>query len=238
MDRPHEHIQATFWKECLSGGGGHPYRPVREARSSGSLKPVASAKRCDSSQPMPTNANRGGTYEREAQGRDYYRPIREGIVTMHRSGGTTADLWGIVESSPPDKQANFTAAVRGYERWIRGKGIVWTRRPKAYEWKQGELTVLANPELLMNVNGEPYRVKLYLKAPKVTQPGANLVIHLHGSAGLGNEHIAVLDVRNGKLFTKTRTTEDYDTVLSSEALSFVAMWHAVGQQAAEGGAIS
>jgi hypothetical protein len=114
--------------------------------------------------------------------------------------------------------------------------------PKAegYLWTHGELTVKCNPELLMNVDGDPYRVKLYLKAPKVTQPGANLVIHLHESAGLATENVAVLDVRNAKLFTKTRTDADYETVLRSEALSFAAMWHAVGSQAQQrpGDAIS
>jgi hypothetical protein len=163
-----------------------------------------------------------------AQGRDFYRPIREGIVTMHRANGVIDQLWQIVEDAPPAKSDSYKAAVKGYERWMRGKGIVWTNRPKPYRWTHGDLAILVNPELLMNVDGDPYRVKLYFKSHKVTQAGANLVIHLHESAGLAGENVAVLDVRNARLFTKTRTGSDYETVLRSEALSFAAMWHAVG----------
>jgi hypothetical protein len=153
---------------------------------------------------------------------------------------TSGDLWSIVEAAPNKKRENFAGAVKGFENWMRGKGIVWTSRPKSYTWTHGELTVLVNPELLMNVDGEPYRVKLYLKAAKVRQPAANLVIHLHESAGFAAEKIAVLDVRNAKLFTKTRASADYGKVLRSEALSFAAMWYEVGSQAEQrpGDAIS
>lgn len=174
------------------------------------------------------------------QGRDYYRRVREGIVAMHRSGGTVGDLWKIVEDAPPEKRENFRAVVQGYESGMRGKGIVWSNRPKSNIWKHGGLSVLVNPELLLNIDGAPYRVKLYFKPAKIKQVGANLVIHLHESAGLAAENVAVLDVRNGRLFTKSRTGPDYNTVLRSEALSFVAMWQAVGAQSQEdqGGVVS
>lgn len=167
------------------------------------------------------------------QGPDYYRRMREGIIAMHRTGGGAADLWQIVETAPAKKRDNFTACAKGYEAWMRGKGIVWSSRPKPYEWMNGELAVVVNPELRMNVDGDPFRVKLYFKPAPIRQVGANLVIHLHESAGLAGENVAVLDVRNGKLFTKSRTSEDYEKVLRSEALSFVGMWHAIGQQAQE-----
>jgi hypothetical protein len=172
------------------------------------------------------------------QGRDYYRRMREGTIEMHRTGSDPADLWQIVEAAPPEKRENFKACAEGYERWMRGKGIIWTRRPASRFWKHGELSVIVNPELLMNVNGEPYRVKLYFKQPEIKQAGANLVIHLFGLVSPKEAHIAMLDVRRGKLFRKTRSSQDYATVLRSEALSFAAMWHAVGGQERERPALS
>jgi hypothetical protein len=174
------------------------------------------------------------------QGRDYYRRLREGIIAMHRNGEDPSILHRVVETAPVKKQKNFADCVKGYETWMRGKGIVWSRRPQPTIWKHGELSVLVNPELMMNVDGVPYKVKLYFKPARIKQVGANLVINLHELAGLQSEKVAVLDVRNGRLFTKSRTSADYKTVLESEAQSFAAMWHAVGGQAEErpGGAIS
>lgn len=173
-----------------------------------------------------------------AQGGDYYRRLREGIISMLRDGGDATRLWEIVEASPSEKHKNFTAAANGFEKWMRGKGIVWGSRPQRHYWEHGGLTVIVNPELRMNVDGEPYRVKLYFKPAPIRQVGANLVIHLHELAGFETENVGVLDVRAGKLFSKSRTSDDYAKVLRAEALSFVAMWNAVGQQAAEGDAIS
>jgi hypothetical protein len=177
----------------------------------------------------------GGEFK---QGLDYYRPVRTGIVRMLRTNGTFDDLQAIVEAAPPAKRENFASAVNGFESWMRGKGIVWGNRPTPFLWRHAELAVLCNPEIRMNVNGDPFRIKLYFKAPAVTQRGANLVIHLHEAAGLQDENIAILDVRRAKLFRKTRVLGAYDTVLQSEALSFAAMWHACDSLAEQAGDVS
>jgi hypothetical protein len=161
------------------------------------------------------------------QGLDYYRPVRMGIVRMLRTNGSFADLWAIVEAAPPAKRDNYASAVKGFESWMKGKGIAWGSRPEPHLWRHADLAVLCNPEVRMNVNGAPFRIKLYFKAPPVTQRGANLVIHLHEASGLLNESIGVLDVRRGRLFRKTHVLGAYDTVLRSEALSFAAMWHSL-----------
>jgi hypothetical protein len=173
-----------------------------------------------------------------SQGSDYYRRFKDGIVAMHRTGGSTDQLGEIVAAAPTKfgKHDNYAACLQGYEAWVRGKGIVWVSRPEPYLWSHGELTVRATPELRLKIDGEMYRVKLYFKSHKIIQAAANLVIHLHQAAGLADENIGVLDVRNGRLFTKTRVDAAYDTVLESEAASFIAMWHAIGasgQQAGE-----
>lgn len=119
--------------------------------------------------------------------------------------------------------------MAGFESWVRGKGIVWGSRPDPFIWTHGELAVRCNPEIIMNINGEPYRIKLYFKSPPVSQRGANLVIHLHEAAGLHAERVAILDVRRGRLYTKTHVAGAYDDVLRPEALSFAAMWHTFEQ---------
>jgi hypothetical protein len=172
-----------------------------------------------------------------AQGRDYYRRMREGIITMHRGGSDPSELWKIVEAAPARMRENFTACAKGYEKWMRGKGLIWSRRPKTREWKCGLLSVTVNPELLINVDGEPHRVKLYFKPQPIKQAGANLVIHLFEAVSPDEANIAVLDARRSRLFKKTRTDPNYDVVLKAEALSFAEMWQAVSQQAQQRPAI-
>ncbi len=172
------------------------------------------------------------------QGHDYYRRMREGVVDMHRSGRGPEALWQIVEAAPSRKRSSFEACAQGYETWMRRKGFIWSRRPTPLLWTHGGLSVVVNPELLMHIDGEPHRVKLYFKTPPIKQAGANLVLHLFEAVSPTDAHIAVLDVRRSKLFQKTRASRDYETVLRSEALSFVSMWQAVGNQAQGGQAIS
>jgi hypothetical protein len=152
-----------------------------------------------------------------------------GIIRMLRTNGDFSDLWEIVEAASPAKHDNFASAVAGFESWIKGKGIVWGSRPEPFIWQHGELSVLCNPEILMNIDGDPYRIKLYFKAPPVSQRRANLVIHLHEAAGFDDERIAILDVRRGKLRLKTHVAGAYDDVLRPEALSFAAMWRTFEQ---------
>src|SRR6266545_5696115 len=69
-----------------------------------------------------------------AQGSDYYRPVREGIIAMHRDGLDPSAMDEIVETARPERRENFKACVDGYRRWISRQGIVWTRRPSPKVW--------------------------------------------------------------------------------------------------------
>jgi hypothetical protein len=165
------------------------------------------------------------------QGSDFYRPMREGIVAMHRAGRDPDDLDRIVAEALPRRQGHFQACADGYRKFMKDRSFVWTRRPKPETWSHGGLHVLVNPELLLTVDGRPHRVKLYFKGEALKQSRADLLIELLKSAGDdGSSDIAILDVRRSRMFTQKKSSSDFPVLLRAEALSFVAMWDAIGRE--------
>jgi hypothetical protein len=167
-----------------------------------------------------------------AQGSDYYRGVREGTIDILRAGRHPVELDAIIEDAIPARRENYRACVDGLRKWMGRQGIVWTRRPTPKTWRSGELEVRINPELLVTVDGKPHRVKLYLPAkPVMNQRRANLLIHLLKMAGDdGSANVSILDSRKSRLFSQTFDSPDFDVLLEAEAMSFTAMWHAVGAQ--------
>lgn len=164
----------------------------------------------------------GEPYE---QRRDFYRPVREGIIALHRSGRDRSALSALIEPVDDRRTAHVRACVEGYQRWLGKKLIVWVRRPKPVPWQSGELRVHVNPELGIAVNGVRHFVKLYLKGKLFSQKRANLLIHLVSKAVPDlSVTPAMLDVRRAKLYAQTASPRDLEIILRSEAFSFVAMW--------------
>jgi hypothetical protein len=176
----------------------------------------------------------GEAYE---QRRDFYRPVREGIISLHRNGQDRAALPELVVPVDDRRAEHIRACIEGYQRWVGKKLIVWVRRPAPVVWQSGEVQVQINPELGIAINGERHYVKLYLKGKPFTQKRANLLLHLVAKA-VPDRSItpALLDVRRSKLFTQTAAPGDLELVLRAEALSFVAMWRelAAGRRSAPG----
>ena len=166
-----------------------------------------------------------------AQGSDYYGPVREGIIAVHRDGADPAALNQILAGALPQRREHYRACIDGHQHFMRNKGFVWTRRPKAEFWSYGDLQVKVNPELLLTIDGRPHRTKLYFKGEPLRQARADLLIELLKSPkDTGDIDVGILDVRRARLFAQKRFSPDYQVLLQSEALSFAAMWQAVGQQ--------
>ena len=55
---------------------------------------------------------------------DFYKPIREGVVTTHQQGGSKAQFQAVAGAvTDPKKQNNYPAAILGYSKWWGNKSV-------------------------------------------------------------------------------------------------------------------
>jgi hypothetical protein len=96
---------------------------------------------------------------------DFYKKVREGIISYHQSGGgDKKQLDGLCRNlSDERKRLHFEAIVKGYKRFLGRKEIEWFDPPSS-PWTVGNLTVRVNPELGLVLKGRPTVVKLYLSS--------------------------------------------------------------------------
>lgn len=79
---------------------------------------------------------------------DFWRQLREGIKNFHRARSRhKSELDDIVDSlQNPRKVARYTAAIRGYKKFLGHKNIRWFD-PATDDWTYEDLSVKVNPEL-------------------------------------------------------------------------------------------
>jgi hypothetical protein len=159
---------------------------------------------------------------------DFYKALREGIQEIHRNNGKKKELKSILDSvSDSKKIKNYTESIEGYKKFWGRKDPVWFEPPMKH-WIVSELDVRINPELGLEIDGKKYLIKLYFKSDKLSKEKVTQVLTLMESE-LRNEvdsdvNMAILDVKNGKLFIKEDRDLTLLPLLKGEAMSFEIMW--------------
>ncbi|WP_372164872.1 hypothetical protein [Xanthomonas euvesicatoria] len=159
---------------------------------------------------------------------DFYKPLREGLVSLHKNGGVKADLVNLTKGLPdPKKVANYPPMVAGYKKWWGQRTLEWFTPPGDTYTSSG-IDVSINPELGLKINGQAHVVKLYLKTETLVKTKADLIVtlmnHVLSSSQAAGTQISVLDVRNSKIFTYSATGKNFKPMVDAE-LSYVAsLW--------------
>jgi hypothetical protein len=159
---------------------------------------------------------------------DFYKALREGIQGIHRKNGKKKELKAILDSvSDPKKIKNYAESIEGYKKFWGRKEPVWFEPPMKH-WIVGELDVRINPELALEFDGKKFLIKLYFKSDKLSKEKITQVLTLMESE-LRSEvdadvNMAILDVKNGKLFIKEDRDLTLLPLLKGEAMSFEIMW--------------
>ncbi|MFT3736662.1 MAG: hypothetical protein QM776_16870 [Rhodocyclaceae bacterium] len=159
---------------------------------------------------------------------DFYKPLREEIVAIHRDGRDKQALAtfysGITDQK---KRSNYPPAIQGYRKWWGKKNLQWVEPTKSLYSNQG-IDVSINPELGLKIDGVPHCVKLYFKGDALSKLRIELVTVLMEIAlrphCKHNEVMAVLDVRNSKLFTLTTATGPIKAVIDAELAYVATLW--------------
>jgi len=158
--------------------------------------------------------------------RDFYLPLRQAVVAMHRGNRSPKTLDQVVGRVSKTKGTNYEECIKGYRKWLRGKTIQWQARPRAREWRSGDLTIIVNPELTLLVDGSREITKLHFKAQPLSRHRAAAALYLlRQSFG---ESAGILDVRRGRRYpVPANTSDDLALILSVEANSFSEIWKAL-----------
>jgi len=159
---------------------------------------------------------------------DYYKALREGIISNHENGGAKKDLNKIIHELKDSKKIkNYSEAVEGYKKFWGRKNISWFNPPFKH-WKIGDIDVRINPELGLEYDNSFLVIKLYLKSDKLSKDKINQILTLMESQ-LRKEvepevKMSVLDVKNAKLFIKEDNDVSLLPLLDGEARSFETIW--------------
>lgn len=161
---------------------------------------------------------------------DFYKKFREDVINIHKKNKPKKDLKKILNGLTDKKKLNsFPDMIKGYKKFWGNKKLSWFD-PPSKKWIQGNLSVRINPELGLEIVGSDfYAIKLYLSSNKLSKSRADLILTLMESE-LRPEleediKVAVLDVKDGKLYTlKDATDLSLLSLLQGEALSFESIW--------------
>ncbi|KAA3607139.1 MAG: hypothetical protein DWQ01_15660 [Planctomycetota bacterium] len=162
---------------------------------------------------------------------DFYKRLREGIVSCHAAGDAKSQLAKHVgDITDAKKKGHYADAIKGYKKWWGKKPLSWFAPPRE-AYSEGDVSIRVNPELGLRVDGKPHVIKLYFKADKLSKPRVDVITHLmdkalRASAPAGTT-MCVLDVRNGKLIAPTVPIPDLDAVLRGEIAYLAAVWESV-----------
>ncbi len=162
---------------------------------------------------------------------DFYKALREGIKKNHESDGERKDLKKILDKVTDNKKIkNYSEAIDGYRKFWGNKTFKYFSPPSKH-WVKGDLDIRINPELGLEYNGNFIIVKLYLKSDKLGKDKIEQILTLMESQlrkGFDKEiKMAVLDVKNGKLFLKENDDVSLFPLLEGEAISFETIWKGI-----------
>lgn len=158
---------------------------------------------------------------------DFYKPLREAIVSAHKKGSAKSALQAVLLKVSSKKHANYSVAITGYAKWWGSKSFSWFDPPSAPYSKSG-FDLGVNPELGLEFGGIRHVLKLYLKDEPLSKLRTDLITalmsHVLGvSAGAGTV-MGVLDVRRSKLIIASSSTSHLIPVVDAELAYVAALW--------------
>lgn len=162
---------------------------------------------------------------------DFYKRLREAIVSAHRDGGGIATITSAVNEQCDEKKIdNYPAIAKAYKSWWGRKNLVWFT-PPASRARIQSVEIRVNPELGLEIDGEPHVVKLYFKDDKLTKSRSDMIaylmsLELRHSAPEG-ALFSVLDIRRKNLMTPTSESKKLSALLLGEIAALEAMWASV-----------
>ena len=159
---------------------------------------------------------------------DFWKGLRDSIISLHKEKRDKHSLERILDQLRDKKKITaYPKAIDGYFKFIGKKKISWFS-PKRGKYTQGNITVLVNPELGLNIKNTPHLIKLYFKSDPISKRRVAVTCHMmdkslrkHSPKGT---IMCVLDVQRGKLHHASTPVSGLDIALKGELSYIEAVW--------------
>ncbi|MDI1432708.1 MULTISPECIES: hypothetical protein [Polyangium] len=149
---------------------------------------------------------------------DYYHPLRDAIVQMHREDLLPATLDAAITREPSEKKRRvFARVIEGYRRFLATGTMKWFDPPRT-SYRMGAHNVDVAPELGLAIDETPHVIKMYFRGEPLTPRRTSVMLSLlAGRLGrICPGHVfAVLDVRHGKLHAVSTPEERFGILRAS-----------------------
>ena len=161
---------------------------------------------------------------------DFYKPLRERIITTHKSGTSKGALKGLLLGvRDKRKVANYPLAIAGYDAWWGTHTLKWFDPPKGKYSKYG-FDISVNPELGLEIDGSPHVIKLYLNTDPLPAHRAELIGALMTKV-VGtfapSAQLGALDVRRSMLVSASASTAAAMSTVDSVLADIATIWPTV-----------
>jgi hypothetical protein len=155
---------------------------------------------------------------------DFYKPVREAIVEMHRTGTSDRCLDQFLASLTDERRKRiYPPIVEGYRKFLSSAKITWFN-PPAGTYPIGGVEININPEIGLNIDGTPHLIKMYFRGEPLSSKRVQVVLNLLTASGLSTSVpgcvFAMLDVRKARLHTLKAPNPRLNLLLRGEAASF------------------
>ena len=160
---------------------------------------------------------------------DFYKPLRDHIVEVHRKGEDKNLISNVLTDLTDIKKIrNYPELVTGYKKWWGRKNLEWFNPPRDVYAHNG-FEVIINPELGLVVNGERHVIKLYFKSDALSSLRieliTNLMEHQLRQKVIATDKFSILDVRNAKLFSVTGNSTASLPLINAEIAYIASIWN-------------
>jgi len=159
---------------------------------------------------------------------DFYKPIRDRIVEMHKDGHSLSHLTHLLGTlTDKKKETVYPEIVDGYKSWRGRKTLEWFDPPSS-NWENDDVSISVNPELGLLINGKPHLIKLYFKNDPLAKNRIDMITHLMETTcqrlAPKDTVMAVLDTRRSKLIVPTVPIPGLDALIQAEAAYWQTLW--------------
>lgn len=156
--------------------------------------------------------------------KDFYKDFREAAILAIASKNTRR-LEALVSNLSDERKArHYAICLEGLKQWISKTNYRFVSRPRSASWTSGEIRISVNPEMILEIDGETYVVKLYMAKEQLSQLARKAYAWLIGETHKNGSTPAILEVRKGKLIPCQAPNRRIGQWIKGEVAAFVALW--------------